>query len=82
MSVMDRMDFRIRKISFMDDFDGEENEKDTIRLHFSADDPEDEVDLSGYVPVTKSEFESTKSIDGIIELAKEKIAGKVVKEED
>lgn len=66
--MIENMEIKINNIQFVT-----AGEEDKVHIHFRGKDPENQLNLSGYVPVTVTEYENNMSVDGMEQLVKDKV---------
>ncbi|NIK11201.1 hypothetical protein [Alkalibacillus almallahensis] len=66
--MINNMEIKVNNIQFVSS-----GEEEKVHIHFRGKDPENELNLSGYVPVTVTEYENNSSIDDMQQLVKDKV---------
>lgn len=70
---MEKLKFRITNINVM----YEDDDISRVEVHFNTEDPNRYMSLTGYVPLTKEEYETNPTISGLVDIVKLKVLDKI-----
>ncbi|MGP4074118.1 hypothetical protein ACTWQB_16555 [Piscibacillus sp. B03] len=66
--MINQLNIKVNNVNFV-----RVKDEDRVHVHFRGEDPDKQLNVNGYVPVTAEEYEANPGLDGLESLVKEKL---------